>query len=285
MTFQYDEELPVVVAILGCYAVFAFSTSIYLLTSNGQPTNYVTSFAYAVFTVSQILSPLLPVALIAGQVQATLRLSERGIFCINPARIAIAGKIRVFCFDKTGTLTTDSLDFLGSRHVLSDDGNGPYLGKLFHPSDGKGAVEPVMMRALASCHAVAKFGSTFVGNQVEVKMFESTGWDLAANSDNSVMVTAPDGSDSLTIVRRFEFDHARQTMSVVVRDRDGNTFVFTKGSFEKIAERTRPYTIPDDYHRTAKGMALEGCYVLAVSMKSLGSTVTDDQISHMKRGA
>lgn len=49
------------------------------------------------FTVSQILSPLLPVALIAGQVQATVRLSEKGVFCINPTRIAIAGKIRVRC--------------------------------------------------------------------------------------------------------------------------------------------------------------------------------------------
>jgi hypothetical protein len=41
------------------------------------------------------------VALIAGQVQATVRLGEKGVFCINPTRIAIAGKIRVRNFPVT----------------------------------------------------------------------------------------------------------------------------------------------------------------------------------------
>lgn len=39
----------------------------------------------------------------------------RGIFCLNPKRIAVSGKIRAFLFDKTGTLTRDGLDFLGVR--------------------------------------------------------------------------------------------------------------------------------------------------------------------------
>ena len=111
---------------------------------------------YVVFTWSQILTPMLPVALNVGQMHAmerlrvrvifclrmksifslqlahelpfhtslpsalekwlsdSLHLQKKGINCLNPKRIAISGKIRVFCFDKTGTLTKDGLDFLGA---------------------------------------------------------------------------------------------------------------------------------------------------------------------------
>jgi magnesium-transporting ATPase (P-type) len=72
----------------------------------------------------------------------------------------------VYCFDKTGTLTTDTLDFLGARHVVLSNSGEPELGPLAHPSHSKDALTRGMTRALASCHAVAKFGSTYVGNQV-----------------------------------------------------------------------------------------------------------------------
>lgn len=58
------------------------------------------------------MSPLLPVALEVGQLQSVERLKKRGIYCLNPKRIAIAGKIRVFCFDKTGTLTKEGLELV-----------------------------------------------------------------------------------------------------------------------------------------------------------------------------
>ncbi len=42
-----------------------------------------------------------------------------GIFCLDPRRIAISGKVRVFALDKTGTLTQAWLDFLGVQPVRS----------------------------------------------------------------------------------------------------------------------------------------------------------------------
>ena len=239
-----------------------------------------------VFTISQILSPLLPVALIAGQVLATVRLSENGIFCVNPSRIAIAGKARVFCFDKTGTLTTDMLDFLGARPVIRKGGDDDplALGDLWHPHESQRSFDPNFVHALASCHAVAKFGENLVGNQVEVKMFQATDWDLAPQPDNTTLLTSPNGKDTLNIVRRFEFDHERQAMSVVVRDKAGAAFIFVKGSFEKISDITRATSVPEDYKRVAKGMALDGCYVLAVAMKPLGDA-SPEEISELDREA
>lgn len=49
---------------------------------------------YMVFIISQILSPILPVALNVGQMNAMERLKKKGINCLNAKRIAISGKVR-----------------------------------------------------------------------------------------------------------------------------------------------------------------------------------------------
>ena len=56
-----------------------------------------------------MLNPLLPVALIAGQSVAARRLMKHGVFCVDPKRIAVCGKIRLAAFDKTGTLTQNDM--------------------------------------------------------------------------------------------------------------------------------------------------------------------------------
>ena len=46
---------------------------------------------------------------------ALTRLKFKDIYCINPSRINIAGRIQIFVFDKTGTLTEDGLTIYGLR--------------------------------------------------------------------------------------------------------------------------------------------------------------------------
>ena len=65
-------------------------------------------------------------------------------------------------------------------------------------------------------------------------MFLGTGWELVERANAPPMVKK--GGVELIIVKRFEFDHARQTMSVIVQDKAGDYHVFVKGSFEKIGE-------------------------------------------------
>ena len=48
---------------------------------------------YMTFIISQILSPVLPVALNVGQMNAMERLKKRGVNCLNAKRIAISGKV------------------------------------------------------------------------------------------------------------------------------------------------------------------------------------------------
>lgn len=46
------------------------------------------------------MPPALPAAMTAGTVYSQSRLKNRGIYCISPDRINVAGKLKLICFDK-----------------------------------------------------------------------------------------------------------------------------------------------------------------------------------------
>ena len=73
----------------------------------------------------------------------------------------------------------------------------------------------------------------------------------------------------MDVVKRFEFDHSRMTMSVLVKGPDGQHYVFIKGSFEAIAEVSNPATVPGGYIAAGKEFSLDGCYVLGVGFKKV----------------
>ena len=60
------------------------------------------------------------------------------------------------------------------------------------------------------------------GNQVEVKMFSSTGWELIEERGEAPAVKDTATGVELKIEKRFEFDHSRMTMSVLTRKPDGD---------------------------------------------------------------
>eukprot|EP00656_Telonema_subtile_P009200 TRINITY_DN14315_c0_g1_i1.p1 TRINITY_DN14315_c0_g1~~TRINITY_DN14315_c0_g1_i1.p1 ORF type:complete len:323 (+),score=72.76 TRINITY_DN14315_c0_g1_i1:190-1158(+) len=109
MQFKYDEELPVVFALLFTFGVFATILGSYFRSDNGAHSTFNNSWPTLLCMVSQICHPLLPMALTVGQTMSCRRLKSLSIFCLDPKRISISGKIKVFCFDKTGTLTKDCL--------------------------------------------------------------------------------------------------------------------------------------------------------------------------------
>ncbi|MCO5602078.1 hypothetical protein L7F22_056205 [Adiantum nelumboides] len=280
MLFKYDEELPVVVVLLLLYSLVCFIVSLLFMNMTGAQTLWVTKWSYCIAIVNQIMSPLLPVALEVGQLQAVERLKKCGIFSLNPSRIAIAGKITVFCFDKTGTLTKEGLDFIGVQG-LNRNGNQILFDsvKAFDKGD---EVDNITRHGLATCHAVSKYGSRYVGNEVEVKMFQAVGWELIENFNEPDVVY--DGNlEKLKIVKRHEFDHTRATMSVVVQDSQDCFSVYCKGSFEKLQQLCCQESLPDDYLRVAQTHALDGCYVLSLGYKSLGNGLALEEILDMPR--
>jgi len=259
LVFQYDEEYRVCFLMLLAYGIFLFSLVIIIKKANGSNSHWVLQWMTGVFSISQMLSPLMPLTLIVGQAASSERLaSANDIFCVNPKRIGICGKVRVCCFDKTGTITNEGLDFTGV--VTAED------GQLSDLMDSEKSPD-IVLNGLATCHAVTQLGTEFVGNQVEVKMLSSTGWTLQ-EGDGSVAVVSPDGNRTIEISKRYEFDHHLMRMSVVVKE--GDQFrAYCKGAYETIAKMCDPATLPEDFLQVSENYAKDGCYVLGLCTKKL----------------
>lgn len=52
------------------------------------------------FCISQLVSPLLPAALVVGQSVAADRLRQKKIFCVDLPRILMAGKSNVYSIER-----------------------------------------------------------------------------------------------------------------------------------------------------------------------------------------
>ncbi|RLN20395.1 hypothetical protein BBI17_009970, partial [Phytophthora kernoviae] len=272
MRFKYNEHLKVLIALLLVYAMVACILVVNFLLSNGKLSNRFAAFCYAIFVLSSVISPLLPVVITVGQVNASQRLEKQGVFSLNVQRITLCGKVRIFCFDKTGTLTKQGLDFLGVQPVKDN----AFIPIVKDPSSEE------MQFALATCHSVGSLDDRLVGNEVEVRMFTSTGWNLVEKEGEQPCVKSNvDPNLGLEFVKRYDFDHHRMSMSVVVRNpKSGKCYVFCKGSYERMQQLSTPGSVPGDYKSVADRLAKDGCYVLGISYRELPNDWTLEQVEN-----
>ncbi|KAJ2077830.1 hypothetical protein H4R24_004885 [Coemansia sp. RSA 988] len=248
----------VAMAFLLAYGGIGFALSVWLM---GHDT---TAWCYGVFVVSQVCSPLLPAALVVGQSVAAARLRGQRLFSVDLPRILLAAKVRVFCFDKTGTLTREGLDFFAVQPISC--ASVPTFG-----SETDEAPSGPVRLGLATCHAVTEADGRLIGNPVDIEQFRAVGWQLVDGADTLV---SPQGDETAYVERRFVFEHARQSMTVVVHDGDGHVHVFVKGSFEQVGRMAAADSVPSDYATVAAGWARQGCYVLALAHRVLDADET-----------
>lgn len=178
--------------------------------------------------ITVVVPPALPATMSIGTSFAVSRLRNAGVFCISPNRVNIGGKVNVFCFDKTGTLTADGLDVLGSRTVDSRAHRFSELHESVNEmpvsnksSDAESKKLP-LLHALATCHSLKVVDGEVIGDPLDVKMFEYTGWTLDEGKDASAKATtksgtAKDGKSRLT-------ERAPALVQTVVRPPGGQAF-------------------------------------------------------------
>jgi len=147
--------------------------------------------------------PALPAAMSCGIVFAINRLKKQNIFCISPPRVNMAGQIQTFVFDKTGTLTEEGLSVLGMRptgttklNIENDRTKEQTIFTTFEQDARRLSVSPgswwlsdnaagnrnlnttLFLEGMASCTAITYVNGRLVGDPLDVKMFEATGWTL-----------------------------------------------------------------------------------------------------------
>ncbi|KAJ2806220.1 hypothetical protein H4R21_000960, partial [Coemansia helicoidea] len=240
--------------------------------------------------ITIVVPPALPAAMSIGMAFATERLRKAGVFCISPSRINVASKVAVMCFDKTNTLTEAGLDLLGVQLVSS--GPAPAFralegsfSQLKAPAATPGGLSVTW--ALAACHSLHVVDGALVGDPLEAKMFEFSGWhikegDLAlgggSGSANRTTVHPPDkqhaagaAPDGLEIARVFEFASELRRSSVVVRlPCSRSADVYVKGAPETICELCAPESVPEDVERVLEGYTRGGYRVIALAGKHIG---------------
>uniref|UniRef100_A0A671RNC8 Probable cation-transporting ATPase 13A2 n=1 Tax=Sinocyclocheilus anshuiensis TaxID=1608454 RepID=A0A671RNC8_9TELE len=242
--------------------------------------------------VTIIVPPALPAAITTATIYAQNRLKRHGVFCISPPRINICGKTSLFCFDKTGTLTEEGLDVWGvmvvSGAVFSELVPDPLI---FPPG--------LMLSALASCHSLALLGGQALGDPLELKMIESTGWVMAENEmgldsefgkHRVLAVMRPPASELLqpvAIIRRFPFSSSLQRMSVVTVGPGGASPVaFLKGAPEMVAMLfclcALLVTVPSHFSPILREYTSQGFRVLGFAYKHL---TKETDLSTVERSA
>ncbi|KAJ2551479.1 hypothetical protein GGH95_005916, partial [Coemansia sp. RSA 1836] len=137
------------------------------------------------------------------------------------------------------------------------------------------ATNALFRQAVACCHAVTDLNGELIGNPVDIEQFRASkaSMDPAPKYLDAIVPASGAEKGRLHVVRRFEFVHARASMSVAVLDETaGKIHVFVKGSFERIKSISRAGSVPDNYDSACASLAREGCYVLAIAHKTLDTT-------------
>uniref|UniRef100_A0A8D1IMP9 Polyamine-transporting ATPase 13A2 n=1 Tax=Sus scrofa TaxID=9823 RepID=A0A8D1IMP9_PIG len=270
---------PHVLAVVTQTALLGTIYSIFILHRNRVPLNEIVIRALDLVTV--VVPPALPAAMTVCTLYAQSRLRSQGIFCIHPPRINLGGKLRLVCFDKTGTLTEDGLDVMG---VV------PLKGQEFLPLVPEPRHLPMgpLLRALATCHTLSWLQDTPVGDPMDLKMVESTGWVLeegpSADMELGTQVLAVmkpplrephlQGMEEppvpVSILSRFPFSSALQRMSVVVAwPGAAQPEAYVKGSPELVAGLCNPETVPTSFAQMLQSYTATGYRVVALASKPL----------------
>lgn len=198
---------------------------------------------------------------------ALMALGQFAIFCMEPFRIPLAGKLDICCFDKTGTLTSENLDVEGIAGV---HGNDPER----IVTEGSDCPREALLVS-STCHSLFLVRQTVAGDPMERVALEFAHARLVNNDQ----VKGRDDS-VLRIVHRFPFSSALKRMSCVVQA-DKAYFVSAKGAPETM--RTMFTSLPAWYDRTFLSLAHDGARVLALGHRSLSHKGSVETIRALPR--
>ena len=186
---------------------------------------------------------------------------QKQIFCTEPWRIPLAGKIDICCFDKTGTLTQNDLVIKG----ITGMGNSEADRSVLHDLDKVNSVDRHTAIVIGGAHTIAHADGAVVGDPIEKQCFE--GCKFQQNTFGLRESTGPQGL-KIVQVKKFAFNSTLKRMSVLASVHDGSnhtTRVLSKGAPEVLSKFIK--NLPADYEATYLKYVKNGGRVLALAYK------------------
>lgn len=224
-----------------------------------------------IIVITSVVPPELPMELTMAVNSSLSALQKHFIYCTEPFRIPLAGRIDVCCFDKTGTLTAEDLVF---------EGLAGFSGSQTHELKTCKEAPETTSYVLGSAHALVKLDDgEVVGDPMEQATLKAAEWTVG-NKD-SVERSVGSKTEKIKILRRFQFSSALKRSSSVtsVSAIPNKHFVAVKGAPETI--RNMVVDAPENYEETYKSFTRAGSRVLALAYKYLD---TSKNVTKLTRG-
>lgn len=167
--FKFEQDSYRFVILLAGIASIGVIYTIVTKIMRGIGGNTITLEALDLITI--VVPPALPAAMTVGRMVAQRRLEKNKIYCTSPRTINVSGSIDCICFDKTGTLTEDGLDMWGVVAASDLKFQSPVKDIASLPIND-------LLIGMVTCHGITIIDNQAVGDPLDLKMFESTGWSL-----------------------------------------------------------------------------------------------------------
>ncbi|KAL4480550.1 hypothetical protein ABPG72_022305 [Tetrahymena utriculariae] len=218
--------------------------------------------------------PALPTALSFGISFALKRLSQTYIFCVNPQKINVCGKVKTVCFDKTGTLTEEGLTFKSVKVCNQAKFEEADIENLSQEQENQNS--EIQKIITASCHSIMLLKGQMLGDPMDIEMFKQTNYSIQEAESNQkeqglpviAQITKQSSQRQIKIIKRFQFESECQMMSVLAIY-NNEKFVLSKGSPEKIQSICEKHSIPANYEDILQQYTLKGYRVIGLSFKEL----------------
>ena len=214
-----------------------------------------------ILIITNVVPPELPMQLSIAVNYSIIQLMQKQIFCTEPYRIPMAGKINICCFDKTGTLTQNDLvikGISGLGQTASERVKLHEMGNIYHQDRNTAII-------LGGAHTLAFTDDTLVGDPIEKQSFEGINF-----KQNEVGLKESYGPQNLKIVqlKKFAFNSTLKRMSALcqITDNNGTSLrVLSKGAPEVLSKFIKD--IPADYDAAFLQYVKKGSRVLAMAYK------------------
>jgi cation-transporting ATPase 13A1 len=227
-----------------------------------------------ILILTSVVPPELPMQTAMAVNTALLALMKSGVYCTEPFRVPMAGKIDSCLFDKTGTITSDKLVAVGvvDASDLSKNMSSAQIATPIECSKTSAII-------IGGCHSLVQIDGKTYGDPLEQAALFAAKWDYDPKSSKSKPKFSEEikkrtwkGTPSAKILARNHFASSLQRMSVVatVQQNEGEneqTWALVKGSPEKIATLLK--SKPDGFDSQYRTLAEKGMRVIALAHKVL----------------
>eukprot|EP00211_Chloroparvula_japonica_P000750 CAMPEP_0119125976 /NCGR_PEP_ID=MMETSP1310-20130426/5062_1 /TAXON_ID=464262 /ORGANISM="Genus nov. species nov., Strain RCC2339" /LENGTH=1513 /DNA_ID=CAMNT_0007116097 /DNA_START=47 /DNA_END=4588 /DNA_ORIENTATION=+ len=265
------KETALLLSMLLCFALMASGYVFWKGLLDGKRSKY-SLLLRCTQIITSVVPADLPMQTGLAVNTALMSLLKAQIYCTEPYRVPLAGKITDCFFDKTGTLTTDHLEAMGAvfavgQRVVRESGGSSAGAASETALQGLQTSPLALQSVIAGCHALVEVGGKLVGDPVDVAAMKEVDWkydpaaEVASNEETlagGLVASAgkrtpapPPATVRLRVYHRHRFASALQRMSAVValttrgarggkyggEVLDSGAYVLLKGSPEAVLQR------------------------------------------------